>query len=163
MRRLERLAMQRSALARQRVLHGTQQKRQRRPEFVADVAEEGGLRSIELGQRFRSLSFLLDGARVRDRRAELRGDQAEPFAIVFVEQAAGADAQHDRPDARSNPRSSKGSTIADEGGSGQGPGTRSNRSAERTNVASRASVGHCRHRPAAGLRQPSRSLQGPSA
>ena len=71
--RCEILARQRAARRRQRFLGRAQHQRQRRPELVADVVEEGGLRAIELGELFRAKAGLLVAFPALDSGAELTG------------------------------------------------------------------------------------------
>ena len=82
----------------QRLLERAQHERQRRAELVAHVREERGLGAIELGQRLGPLPIVLGGARVADQAADLGGEQLEPAAVLGVERAPRADAQHDRAD-----------------------------------------------------------------
>ena len=59
----------------QRFLQGPQHQGQRRPEFVADIGEEGGFGAIDFGERFGAAAFLLISLGVGNRRSDLPGDQ----------------------------------------------------------------------------------------
>jgi hypothetical protein len=86
---------------RQFVLQRPDEQRQRRPKFVADVAEEGGLRAVDVGERLRPLPFRFVRAGVCDRDPHLIGDQAEETLIALVERPARieADDEASRPSA----------------------------------------------------------------
>ena len=56
------------------------------------LREERGLGAVELGQRLGALALLLVGARVGDRRRDLRPHQLEEAAVVLVEPQPRADA-----------------------------------------------------------------------
>ena len=68
---------ERSRIGAQRVLDRPEHQRERRAELVADVAEEGGLRAIELGERLGAPALFLVGLRVGDARADLARDEVE--------------------------------------------------------------------------------------
>ena len=59
------------------VLERPEHQRERRAELVADVAEERGLRAVELGERLGALSLLLVGAGVGHGGRDVAGDQVE--------------------------------------------------------------------------------------
>ena len=70
------------------------EKRQRRPEFVADVAEEHRLGAIELGEPFRALPFLLVRAGVADSCAELIGHEIQEGLVQVVERTPRIETDH---------------------------------------------------------------------
>jgi hypothetical protein len=74
----------------ERVLDRPEQQRQRRAEFVADVAEERGPRPVELGQRLRAPLGLVH-LRLRDRGRDLARDVPAELAVPGVEQPARAE------------------------------------------------------------------------
>jgi hypothetical protein len=49
---------------------------------VADVAEEGGLGAVELGELLGPLALGLVGPRLGDRAGDVAGDQAHEAAVV---------------------------------------------------------------------------------
>ena len=71
------------------VLERAEHQRERRAELVADVAEEGGLGPVELGERLGAPALLLVGARVGDGGGDVAGDQIEEAPVVVVEHARG--------------------------------------------------------------------------
>ena len=87
----------RSALRgiRERVLERAEDQRQRRAKLVAHVAEECGLRAVELGELLGALALLLVGARVGDRRRDVARHELEEAPVVVVERSARADAEHE--------------------------------------------------------------------
>ena len=90
----ERFARERAVRGCQGFLGRPQHERERRAEFVADVAEEHGLRSIELRQPFgaRPLGFV--GAGVHECRANLVGDEPQERAVSVVPREARIEADH---------------------------------------------------------------------
>ena len=71
---------------------GPSMQRQRRAELVADVAEEGRLGAVELGQRLGARALLLVGLGVGQGRGDLPGDEVEEGAVLVVEGPARTDA-----------------------------------------------------------------------
>src|SRR5262245_65635530 len=74
----------------QTVLERTEQKRQRRPELVTDVAEERCLGSIELGQSVGSLARRLMGLRLCDGSPDVTGDEVEERLVCRIQYAPRA-------------------------------------------------------------------------
>jgi hypothetical protein len=70
------------------------QQREGGAELVADVAEEGRLGAVQLGQRLGTPALLLIGAGIADGGADLAGDQRAEAAIGIVETQARAEAEH---------------------------------------------------------------------
>ncbi len=66
----------------QRVLNRAQDQGERRAQLVADVAEEGGLRLIQLGQRFGAPAFALEGLRVGDAGGDLTRGEVQKSGIA---------------------------------------------------------------------------------
>ena len=60
-----------------RLVQRPEQQRQRRAEFVADVAEERRLRAVQLGERLRAPPLLLVGMDVGQPRGDLADEQAD--------------------------------------------------------------------------------------
>ncbi len=79
----------------QGVLDGAEHERQRRPELVTHVREEGGLRLIQLGQGFGPAPLLLVGTGVAEHGRKLTRDEIEEAPILVVERPAGADAREE--------------------------------------------------------------------
>ena len=73
------------------VLRRPQHQGQRRPELVADVAEERRLGAIDLRQRLGAGPGLGQRAGVGDGRGDLAGDQLEEAAVLVVEDEPRAD------------------------------------------------------------------------
>jgi hypothetical protein len=63
---------------------------------VAHVAEERGLRAVELGERFRAAPFLLVGLGIRDAGGHLAAHELEEAAIRVVEPAEGIQPRDER-------------------------------------------------------------------
>ena len=82
------------------VLDRPEHQRQRGAELVADVAEEGGLGPVQLGQRLGAPALLLVGAGVGDGGGDVvrrPGSRKSRYAVV--QRPAGADAGDQRPSA----------------------------------------------------------------
>src|SRR6185369_14620748 len=92
MHRLEILVAQRPYRIAERVLERTEDQGQRSTELVADIAEEGRLHAVDLGEHLDASLLLLVGARVRHRRGNVVGDELEEPAVVVIERAPRADA-----------------------------------------------------------------------
>ena len=75
----------------ERILERAEDQRQRRAELVADVAEERGLRAVELGELLGALALLLVGAGVGHGGRDVAGDELEEAPVVVVEGAPRAD------------------------------------------------------------------------
>lgn len=71
MHELQRVASQDPRLRGERVRHRREHQGQRRPQFVADVGEESGLRAIDLRQRLRASTLGRVGLDVRQRGGKL--------------------------------------------------------------------------------------------
>ncbi|MGC4076235.1 MAG: hypothetical protein QM702_04235 [Rubrivivax sp.] len=69
----------------QRVLGRPDHQRQRRAELVADVAEEGRLLAVDLGQRLGAAALLLERACAAQRAGDLVGRQPEELRITVVD------------------------------------------------------------------------------
>ena len=67
------------------LLDGREQQGQGRPELVRNVGEEGGLGAVEFRERFRPLALRLIGARVRNCRGDLPGDELEEALVLRVQ------------------------------------------------------------------------------
>ena len=78
---------------RQHFLKGTEHQRQRRAEFVADVAEKCRLGAIELGQGLCPLAFLLVGAGAGQSDRDLFGNPIDELAVRIVKGPAGMDSR----------------------------------------------------------------------
>jgi hypothetical protein len=70
---------------REGILGGAEHQRQRRAELMADVREEGGLGTVQLGEGLRSLVLLIIGLGVGDAGRDLALDQVDEPAVVVVE------------------------------------------------------------------------------
>src|SRR5262249_49563130 len=104
------------------ILQRGEHQRQWRAELVADVAEEGRLGAIDLGERLGPPSLLLIGARAGDGGRNLAGDQLIEAFIVVVE---GATRAHSRDQDPGEPMRDSGANRRDNGaGGGIGPGAR---------------------------------------
>ena len=109
----------------ERVLERPQHQGQRRAELVADVAEEGGLGAVELGQRLGALALLLRRrAALRHRGGDLAGDQVAEAAVASSNGRYGLRAGDQQPAAslalrsdrqRSAPASADAPTRRSEG------------------------------------------------
>ena len=86
--------VRRYRVAGEQVVDGAEDQRQRRPEFMGDVGEKRRLRAIDLGERFGAPALFFVRARVRERRAELAGDELEKRAVLVVERTLGVQADH---------------------------------------------------------------------
>ena len=96
MNRLEVFTAQRSFGLRQRFLDKPEDQRQRRPELVADVAEEGRLRAVDLGERFGAPLLCVVCAGVgHDVGRLIRGGPKE-LPIPIIERTVWADASHEK-------------------------------------------------------------------
>ena len=96
----------------QQILDGTEHERQRSAEFVADVAEERGLRAVNLGQGFQPLSLFFSGARILDGGGDLPGDQFIERAVFGIELEGRATPATKTPTVPTSPREVTGRTIA---------------------------------------------------
>ncbi len=76
----------------ERVLGRAEQQRERRAQLVADVGEERGLGLVELQQAFVAQALLFVGARVREARGDLAGDELDEAAVALVERAVAVQA-----------------------------------------------------------------------
>ena len=69
----------------QQIFHRSEHEGQRRAKFVADVAEEGGLGPVDLGQRFGALALFLVSPRVPHGGRDLSGDEIEEDSEIGVQ------------------------------------------------------------------------------
>ena len=76
---------------RQQVFERTEHQGERRAELVAHVAEESGLRAVELGERLGAPALVLQRAHAGDRAGDVGAQQTKEIAIVVVELAPRAD------------------------------------------------------------------------
>ena len=76
----------------EKVFGRAEHQRERRSELVTDIAEEGRLRAIDLGQRFGAAPRLLEGHGIADGGRNVIGRQLEEVPVSIVERAARADA-----------------------------------------------------------------------
>ena len=76
-----------------RLLYRTQQQRERGPEFMRDVGEEGGLRAINFRQCLGARAFGLIRLRIGNRTGELPDNQVEEALIGIVQRPAGRNAR----------------------------------------------------------------------
>ncbi len=83
-----------AAVLAQGVVQRPQDQRQRRAQLVADVGEEHGLGTVHLGQGPGAPRFLLIGHGVRDNAARVACHHIEEGAVLRIQRAARADAQH---------------------------------------------------------------------
>ena len=79
----------------QHFLGGTEQQRERSAELVTHVREEGGLRPVQLGERFGAAFLVLVSARVHHRRRDLSRDELEEGRVLLVEAMARAHSRHE--------------------------------------------------------------------
>ena len=97
MHHLEGVAGQRLVRPTQRRLGRTEHERQRRPEFVADIAEKCRLGAIDLRQRLGAAARVLQRNSVADGGRNVIGGQLEEVAVLIVQCAAGTDARDEHP------------------------------------------------------------------
>ena len=81
---LQRLAHRRGRL-RDRLFQGAEHQRERRAELMAHVAEELGLRAVELRQRFGAGALVLRCAGIGDGGADVVGHEFEEGAVAGIE------------------------------------------------------------------------------
>ena len=87
----------------EQLLERRQDQRQRRPELVADIGEEEGLRPIELCECLAPLPFGLCSFGVGDPRRNLSRNELQEREIVVVDRAALVQAEHQSTDRRRRP------------------------------------------------------------
>ena len=78
----------------ERVLQRAEHQRERRTEFVTDIAEECGLGAVDFRQRFSPLALLLESLCVGNALGNLTGKDVEEAAVIFVKALASAHASH---------------------------------------------------------------------
>src|SRR6185312_15651446 len=81
----------------EQALQRPEHERQRRPEFMADVAEERALRAVELGEGLGPALFVFVAAGVVDRGADGVPEHGEKIAVTLVERQPRARAHHQPP------------------------------------------------------------------
>ena len=81
----------------ERILDRSEDQREWRAKLMADVAEERGLRAVELGECLRALSLLLVSAGVGHGGRDVAGHEIEEAPVVIVEGAPWADPEHQHP------------------------------------------------------------------
>ena len=82
---------------REKFFHRTQHQGERRAQFMADVREEGGLGTVDLGKCFSAAAFRFPRARVAQRGCYLTGEQIDEAAVPGVETPVRIDARDEEP------------------------------------------------------------------
>jgi hypothetical protein len=82
--------------ARKGVFQRTEHKRERRAKFVADVGEEQCFGAIDFCESLRTFAFKLVGAGIRNRCADLPGNQIEKAGIIEINDASRAKARYEK-------------------------------------------------------------------